>query len=581
MRYFLLLFIVFVSGCELKLKKSKEEKVFCNPINLSYRYQLESPSRREAADPSIVRFKGGYYLFLSKMGGYYQSTDFLNWKLISSTNLPIEEYAPTALALEDTLFFMTKNQKIYKTEDPQTGIWEIANDSLPIRAFDPMLFLDDDGRLYLYHGLSARMPIKGVELDRNTLQPIGEEKELLYSKKSIYGWERPGDYNYGTSRRPWVEGAFVSKHNGKYYLQYSVPGTQFKSYADGMYVSDKPLGEYTLADHNPFSYKPEGFIAGAGHGSLFHDKYGNNWYAGTMSVSVINRLERRIGLFPAFLDEDGCLYAYTGFGDYPHNKPTFQMNGYMDYKPSYMLLSYNKPVDVSTTLKGYPKEYAVNEDIRTSWSAQTGNKGEWLVVDLEGTKKVCGIQVNFADVQTKWLGRSDSIYHQYLIEYSINKNEWKKLVDKTKNKKDLPHNYIDLEKAVKANYIRITNQRNLDSKFAISGLRIFGFGLGEKPDLPRFFSAKRDSLDGCKVYLDWSKTYTADGYNIRYGIAPDKLYLNYKVFAEDKLTIRSLNSLKDYYFTIDAFNESGINWGKEIIKSPSNKRQNNNKMIAK
>ena len=40
----------------------------------------------------------------------------------------------------------------------------------------------------------------------------------------------------------------MTKHNGKYYLQYAGPGTEFKSYSDGVYVSDKPLGPFTIAN---------------------------------------------------------------------------------------------------------------------------------------------------------------------------------------------------------------------------------------------------------------------------------------------------------------------------------------------
>ena len=47
-------------------------------------------------------------------------------------------------------------------------------------------------------------------------------------------------------------------------------------------------------------------------------------------------------------------------------------------------------------------------------------------------------------------------------------------------------------------------------------------------------------------------------YNIRYGTQKDKLYHNYQVLGADSLTIRSLNRLQQYYFTIDAFNENGI-----------------------
>jgi len=528
---------------------------------------LEEPSRREAADPSIIRYNDEYLMFLSKSGGYYHSGNLIDWKLISSSNLPIEEYAPTAISINDTIYFMTKNQKIYKSSDPLSGKWQVANDSLPVRAFDPTLFLDDDERLYLYHGLSARMPIKGVELNRNTLQPTGEEVELLSSNKEIYGWERSGDYNFESSRRPWVEGAFVTKHNDKYYLQYSVPGTQFKSYADGMYISDSPLGPFKLAEHNPFSYKPEGFIAGAGHGSTFQDEYGNYWYAGTMTLAVRHRLERRVGLFPAFFDEDGCFYAYTGFGDYPHDMPNKKMKTYEDYQPAYMLLSYNKPVEASSSLTDCPKENAVNEDIKTHWSALSGNKGEWLMIDMEGEKNVNAVQINFAEVDTKILGRPEGIYYQYLVEYSTDKQDWKTLIDKTQNTQDRPHDYTELSSAVMARYIRITNYRVPDGKFAVSGLRVFGFGNGDRPKRVGALIAKRVSTDACVVRLTWEKSLDATGYNIRYGTTPDKLYLNYQIFDANSISIHSLNRLQDYYFTIDVFNENGITKGKEVIKS--------------
>jgi len=38
------------------------------------------------------------------------------------------------------------------------------------------------------------------------------------------------------------------------------------------------------------------------------------------------------------------------------------------------------------------------------------------------------------------------------------------------------------------------------------------------------------------------------------------------VLGENAVTIGSLNSLQKYYFTIDAFNESGVKKGKKIIE---------------
>ncbi|MFQ7444449.1 MAG: family 43 glycosylhydrolase [Gemmiger formicilis] len=45
----------------------------------------------------------------------------------------------------------------------------------------------------------------------------------------------------------------MTKHNGTYYLQYACPGTQYNTYADGVYTAKSPLGPFTLQASNPFS----------------------------------------------------------------------------------------------------------------------------------------------------------------------------------------------------------------------------------------------------------------------------------------------------------------------------------------
>ncbi len=153
--------------------------------------------------------------------------------------------------------------------------------------------------MYLYWGCSNENPIYGVELDyKNNFSFIGEPKELIHANPSEHGWEVPGDYNTRKETNPWIEGAWINKYKDKYYLQYSGPGTEFKSYSDGVYIADNPLGPYTIQQHNPFAYKPEGFAAGAGHGSTFKDKSGNYWHIGTATISIKHMFERRLMLFP-------------------------------------------------------------------------------------------------------------------------------------------------------------------------------------------------------------------------------------------------------------------------------------------
>src|SRR5665647_738456 len=242
----LLLSILFLAAVAVTFGQSgivysnnSKQNTICNPLNLSYRFCLDNPSRREAADPTIVMFKDEYYLFASKSGGYWHSTDLINWDFITSAELPLEDYAPTVVEMRDSLFFMASANapvKIYKTANPKTGKWEIAKADFPIGMIDPDLFLDDDGRLFFYYGCSNSKPLYAVELDPKSFNPIGNPIETFNSNKADYGWEQSGDYN-NQPENPWLEGSWMTKYKDRYYLQYAIPGTQFKSYCDGVYVA--------------------------------------------------------------------------------------------------------------------------------------------------------------------------------------------------------------------------------------------------------------------------------------------------------------------------------------------------------
>ncbi len=94
------LFVLVCLSCtftvysQTKSLVAPKQTTMCNPVNLSYRFCLDAPSRREAADPTMVVFKNEYYLFASKSGGYFHSTDLIRWDLITTGNLPLEDSKP-------------------------------------------------------------------------------------------------------------------------------------------------------------------------------------------------------------------------------------------------------------------------------------------------------------------------------------------------------------------------------------------------------------------------------------------------------------------------------------------------------
>lgn len=166
---FIFALFLMMDSCQFKTESvENKEKTFCNPVNINYRFSVEYPSRREAADPTIMWFRDRYFLFASKSGGYWHSKDLLSWPFVKTNDIPTEEYAPTTIVLNDTIYFLASSNdqsSIYKSGDPLSGEWDIVVEKLEIPVWDPAFFLDNDNRLYLYWGCSDSNPLYGVEVD--------------------------------------------------------------------------------------------------------------------------------------------------------------------------------------------------------------------------------------------------------------------------------------------------------------------------------------------------------------------------------------------------------------------------------
>ncbi|WP_301926024.1 family 43 glycosylhydrolase [Ferruginibacter sp.] len=576
----LLLSIGFLFGA-YNLQAQYKQQTYCNPINIDYGYTpipnfSEWGRHRATADPVIVTYKGDYYLFSTNQWGYWWSSDMLNWKFISKKFLRPwnggvydELCAPAVGIIGDTMIVFgstyTSKFTIWMSTNPKANEWKPLVDSFEMGGWDPGFFTDDDGKLYMYNGSSNRYPLYGIELNRHTLAPIAYRKEMYFLEQDRYGWQRFGENTDNTFLDPFIEGATMNKHNGKYYLQYGAPGTEFSGYADGVVVGDNPLGPFT-PQSDPLSYKPGGFSRGAGHGATFKDVNNNYWHVSTSIICVKNTFERRIGIWPAGFDKDDVMWCNTAFGDYPHYLPGATSPG---GRPEWMLLNYNKPVVVSSTLASYYANNAVDESIRTYWSAATSNKGEFIQSDLGNISTVKAIQINYADqdVDSSFLGKSLGVFHQYKLYYSLDGKKWSVLKDKSNNKTDVPHDYIELEQPVEARFIKLENIHMPTGKFAISGLRVFGNGHGAKPSAVQNFIVLRTEKDKRSAYIKWRPVDNAFAYNIYYGTNPDKLYTCIMVHDNNEYWLKTMDNQKPYYFSIEAINENGVSQKSTPIKS--------------
>ena len=558
------LMLLFVGSLHAQYRTT----TYCNPLNLDYTYPVHNShlgkSYRSGADPAVVEFRGEYYMFVTRSWGYWHSKDLLNWDFITPEKWYFEGCnAPAAHNYKDSILYVCGNpsgaMSILYTDNPKRGDWK-AVPSVLHDLQDPALFIDDDERAYMYWGSSNRWPIRGKELDmKNKFLPIAKKPDsLLFLRPDIHGWERFGE-NHTSDIKPFIEGAWMTKHNGKYYLQYAAPGTQFNVYGDGVYVGKSPLGPFQYAAHNPFCYKPGGFATGAGHGSTVCGPGGIYWHFGTIHLSINYKFERRLCMFPTFFDEDGVMYSDTYFGDYPHYSPDqvsrqTTSGGFRGW----MLLSYGKPVKASSQLESYPVENVTDENLKTFWVAGKNDDKQWVEIDLEEVSDVYALQLNFFDYEeTGFWGRMPNLRQRYLVEASVDGARWRVLVDYRNSFRDAPHNYIELDQPIEARYIRYRHHYVPGKNLAMGNIRVFGLGRGKKPATVKGFTVVREA-DERNVRISWKAVKGAQGYNVLWGVAPDKLYSSWMVYGDNSLDLRALTVGQKYYFAIEAFNENGI-----------------------
>lgn len=544
-------------------------KTICNPININYQYQ-DWMNSRESADPAVVLYKDEYYLFASRGSGYWVSADLANWEFIrvdTQKNPEFNLYAPGPVVVGDRLY-LTHSQggcMLYSDNPRDPDSW--VNIGRPSFWNDPALFLDN-GQFYVFEGLSPTEPLRAMRLNMDATMSVAEGPvEIFQSDPQNRGYERRGN-RFEDDSSPYLEGSWVNKINGRYYLTYAVPGTEFEIYSDGCAIADTPMGPYTYCPNSPVVFKATGFMRGCGHGCLFADKNGNYWKMDTVSISVNHIFERRLCLFPAKIGENGLLYTHTYRGDYPMILPHDTDNPFEQADAGWNLLSYAKPARASSVLDNqHTPDQAFNESMSSWWSARSGDAGEWLEVDLGKVYEVCSLQVNFADqdIRKGTHGRDNGFSYKYTVEASTDGEDWFMLIDRRANSDDCPHEYFQLDDVTIIRYLKLTNcgETPAGGKFSVSGLRVFGFGGGTAPVQAPEFTAVRCE-DDRDMKVTWKPVEDAQGYMIRFGIHPHELHTHWQVIGACEADIGCLTKGVAYYVTVDAYNESGTIYGTDV-----------------
>jgi len=364
-------------------------------------------------------------------------------------------YAPTVVKHKGKYLLTASGSDLYVSDCPKGPFKSIGAFRTPsgeeYRACDPMLFSDDDGRLYLYSGCAA---IRGAELDSDDPTRLIRENAVMFEMNTAeHLWERIGDMNEDPSYS-WMEGAWMYKRNDIYYLTYSAPGTQWATYAMGAYKSRSPLGPWEYMTTSPFLIKTHGLVRGTGHGCLVDGPNGTVWAFYTCCMCYGGDFERRIGYDPIGFDEDGNIIKKTPT-DIPQWAPGVRSEPHLDNSAGLLPLTQHKACSASSCAPGRDALYAVDDSMLSWWQPAEDDPLPSLAVKLSNhAMEVRSIRIIWRDVGLNIKKNYLPGPFGYTVDALTEDGEWVCVLDKSDNSVDMTVEYSPVL-PVRASSVRI------------------------------------------------------------------------------------------------------------------------------
>ncbi len=285
-------FLLFATICSSSAMAQTTQPTYVNPVG-------DTPIHM--GDPFALFHEGKYYLFGTTYtsAGFqcYTSTDLMHWKLNGwAWRKTPDCWAQGLFWAPEVKFYRGKFYMTYsgllRGSNPAKLMMGLAVSDRPegpyhdlhapwfdfgYSTIDGHIFVDDDGTPYLYFSRNGAQDgysygiNYGVQLERDLSKPVGEPVKLMEASQD---WER-----IRWSENRCNEGAFVLKHDGRYYMTYSANNTGNTGYGVGYATASHPLGPWTKAEENPIlaSHLEIG-VSSPGHNSIVQSPDGSELF---------------------------------------------------------------------------------------------------------------------------------------------------------------------------------------------------------------------------------------------------------------------------------------------------------------
>lgn len=456
---------------------------YCNPLsvadipagrwldtNLSKVNPMDYADYRSISDPSVIYHDGKWIMYPSYAVAYV-TEDFVHWKHVD-IGVAHMRYSPAIVQFRGKWYLSGHGMpEVYCADDPLgpfTLCGMMTDYTGKTVAPADACYLADGDRLYMYwietetpgadEDVEMMTCTVGVELNPERPWEMLHEPVVLNRFDPDIPWQRIGE-NHQNRRMGWIEGQWVKKIGSRYYLMHSGAGTEYSSYVNGIAVSDEgPLSGFRpQKNHNPFTSKRYGITRGAGHGCLVDGPDGTLWVFYTCIFCYNYKYERRIGMDPVGIDENGELYCPV-LTDTPQYAPGVMKHPEAGNDTGWLPLTFLQWPTATSNAPGREAIYASDDSVLTWWQPAPEDQAPVITYRL-GTKTryyVRSIRLIWRDIGMETLKNIQPGPFRYIVEYSPDSefSEWKTLIDASDNTEDLCIDYRQTD-PVKAYGIRL------------------------------------------------------------------------------------------------------------------------------
>ena len=401
---------------------------------------------RELADPTGLWFEGKWYLYPSVDMAWVSADEGRTWQH-HPLNVRDIGYAPTVVRHRGHFLLMASDSEVYSGPTPLGPFEPIgrlvppAKPGLPGQT-DPMLFSDEDGRLFYYWGCTPHSGLWGVELDpEKPTRVISEPKEMIPFRPDLFSWERVGSFNQNPSTG-WMEASWMVKRNGRYYLTYSAGGTQYRTYTMGCYVSDSPLGPFVPQKRNPIFRSTEGLVTGTGHGSIVLGPEGRYWVFYTVFACVVHGFERRVGLDLVDFDENGDLFVPPATSTPQALPGSVSARGErVEPAVAWLPLNESEPTLGSSNAANTSGRSAADNSLTTWWQPADRDATPTLTTQFSSRATVQAVRVIWRDLGLDTTKGVLPGPFRYRVEAETAPGTWTTIIDRSQSTEDLLIDY--------------------------------------------------------------------------------------------------------------------------------------------